>query len=303
MTGHQEAIAANIAHLKAKDYESLKSVHSRSFFCAKKTVELDFSLPIKRKTLEESAQVVNDPNAPNGFNESDMPDAATFASTHPNSLFKPGIKLLDFACGTGIVTERYLPFVGESGEVVGIDINPDFLARFNERGQTATPKFVGHNYDILSESLKKTLDDKYANHFDVITCTLSYHHIDNYRDVTKRLVDFLKPGGWLVIIDFYNEDVEKTSIVSPNSAVRHMGGLKVDALVDTLQNYAGLTNATAAREFRFNGYERKEFIENHSTQETIDKFTNGELPQRDENGVTVYLVEQSIIIALGQKKQ
>jgi len=303
MTAHQEAIAANIALLKANHYEQLVSVHTRSFFCAKKTVELDFSLPIKRKTLEESAPLVNDPNAPKGFNESDMPDAETFASTHPNSIFKPGIKLLDFACGTGIVTERYLPFIGETGEVVGIDINPDFLARFNERGQAATPKFVGHNYDILDESLKKTLDDKFANHFDVITCTLSYHHIDNYRNVTNRLVDFLKPGGWLIIIDFYNEDVERTSTVSPNAAIRHMGGLKVDSLVDTLQNFAGLTNATAAREFRFSTYERREFIENHSTQETIDKLTKGELPQQEENGVPVYLVEQSIIIALGQKKQ
>jgi ubiquinone/menaquinone biosynthesis C-methylase UbiE len=40
---------------------------------------------------------------------------------------KPGEKVLDVACGTGVVARSMVPMVGETGRVVGLDINPSML--------------------------------------------------------------------------------------------------------------------------------------------------------------------------------
>lgn len=39
----------------------------------------------------------------------------------------PGERVLDVACGTGIVARNIAPLVGAKGEVVGLDISPDML--------------------------------------------------------------------------------------------------------------------------------------------------------------------------------
>ncbi len=41
---------------------------------------------------------------------------------------RPGERVLDVACGTGIVARRVAPIVGSEGRVVGLDLNPNMLA-------------------------------------------------------------------------------------------------------------------------------------------------------------------------------
>ena len=41
---------------------------------------------------------------------------------------RPGERVLDVACGTGVVTHLAAPHVGTSGQVVGLDLNPGMLA-------------------------------------------------------------------------------------------------------------------------------------------------------------------------------
>jgi ubiquinone/menaquinone biosynthesis C-methylase UbiE len=41
---------------------------------------------------------------------------------------RPGERVLDIACGTGIVARLAAPYVGSTGALVGIDLNPDMLA-------------------------------------------------------------------------------------------------------------------------------------------------------------------------------
>ena len=41
---------------------------------------------------------------------------------------RPGERVLDVACGTGIVARRAAPIVGPTGQVVGLDLNPNMLA-------------------------------------------------------------------------------------------------------------------------------------------------------------------------------
>lgn len=294
LSGHLAAVAANNALLKANEYDFTESVDIRKILLTKNLLEFDFSTPIKRKGASETVIPLGDITKPAcGYSLSDLPNPDTFTEDYPNSIFKPGMKLLDFACGTGIITELYLPYV-KGGEVIGIDINDDFLNKFDQRSKKNNNAMKGFNIDLLLESVDFKVD--------AIICTLSYHHIDNYEKITTKLVNLLNPGGWLVIVDFYNEDVESIDITRPiNSAVRHMGGLKIDNL-ERILNENGLVNVSAAREFNYHSWEHRKFIETHLTQDIIDKMNQGDLESKKEHDYDVYHTQQSIIMAIGQRK-
>ena len=81
-----------------------------------------------------------------------------------------------------------------------------------------------------------------------------------------------------------------------------MGGLKVDALNKTLGEYSNLANVSSAREARVYLWQEQPFIEHHLPGEINEKLKNNQLRSKISNGTTVYLVETSLILAIGQKK-
>ncbi|MDX1646802.1 MAG: methyltransferase domain-containing protein [Longimicrobiales bacterium] len=74
---------------------------------------------------------------------------------------RPGERVLDLACGTGIVARRVARFVGPEGEVAALDIDPDMLevARSREdpvgasvewtRGDAADLDFPDDSFDLV----------------------------------------------------------------------------------------------------------------------------------------------------------
>ena len=44
------------------------------------------------------------------------------------AMLRPGERVLDVACGTGVVARLAAPHVGTNGQVVGLDLNPGMLA-------------------------------------------------------------------------------------------------------------------------------------------------------------------------------
>jgi len=311
---HKLAIEANIKVFNSKmaeEYDNREAMQFLSIFFAKCLLEFDVSRP--RKTLEESNKTIGNPEKLyNGFSPGkSLPEVNTFELQFPNSAFKPGMKLMDFACGTGILTQYFAPYLvtdsEQKSEIIGIDINPAFLAKFNEKANHINTIYNGvamtsYLCDILDPTAKEVVS-QFEDSMDLIVCTISYHHIDNYEKVTKKLASFLKPGGWLYLVDFYNEDVEiSSSTKSASHAVRHMGGLRVDALNRTLGEFSNLTNVSSAREARVYLWQEQAFIEHHLPEEINKKLKNNQLRSKESNGTTVYLVETSLILAIGQKK-
>lgn len=305
MSNHKETVDANLAIFNSEfaiKYDNKESQQTLALLFAKFLLEYNFKNPTTRKTLEETEKPLGDPTKPlNGFTrENILPDPETYLQKYPDTIFKPGMKLLDFACGTGMVTELFAPYV-KGGELIGMDISSVWLERFNERSkQFSDPIMKSFVYDVLDESKQEELK-QFEGEFDGIICTIAYHHIFNYEQVTKKLATFLKPKGWLFIVDFYNEDVEKPG-VNVSKAVQHMGGLKVDKLNHTLSDIAGLSNVSSAREFKTWIWQPELFISTHLNQATIDKLNNGELQKRTvADGDVEYLVESSLIYAVGQR--
>jgi ubiquinone/menaquinone biosynthesis C-methylase UbiE len=115
-----------------------------------------------------------------------------------------GIRVLDLACGTGMMSHWIAKQVGKTGTVVGGDISRDQLAYARAQGAQSEasrpPEFVELNaYDtgLPSES------------FDMVHCRLLLCHLERPADALREMHRLLKPGGVLVC-----QDIEISSVFS-----------------------------------------------------------------------------------------
>jgi len=105
---------------------------------------------------------------------------------------RPGERVLDVACGTGIVARLAGEQVGESGSVAGLDVNPGFLAVAR-----ATAAESGANirwYETSAESMP--LPDQA---FDVVLCQLSLQFIEDKVAALGEMRRVLAPGSRVLV--------------------------------------------------------------------------------------------------------
>lgn len=105
---------------------------------------------------------------------------------------KPNMKVLDAACGPGVISSYIADYV-TSGIVVGIDINQELLNH-------ADKEYSGlyNNLTFANEDLYHL---PYENEFDFIYCRLLFQHLSNPHLALKSLYKALKPNGILCIND------------------------------------------------------------------------------------------------------
>ncbi|HOP11553.1 MAG TPA: methyltransferase domain-containing protein [Oscillospiraceae bacterium] len=101
--------------------------------------------------------------------------------------------VLDFGCGTGLLTFALSPF---AGRIYGFDTSVEMRKIFEEK--TALSK-TGNVYFIDADELK--------NHtFDVIFSSMVFHHIVDVQTQIAALKKQLAPGGLFIWIDLYEDD-------------------------------------------------------------------------------------------------
>jgi SAM-dependent methyltransferase len=108
-------------------------------------------------------------------------------------LVQPGWRCLEAGAGRGSIAKFLSEKVGPSGQVIAADID---LA---PSAEVALPngKFIKHN--ILVDSLAPLGG---PGSFDLIHARFLLQHIYDHEDLAiQRMVELLKPGGWLVIED------------------------------------------------------------------------------------------------------
>ncbi|KAG8954707.1 hypothetical protein FRC04_011140 [Tulasnella sp. 424] len=108
--------------------------------------------------------------------------------------------VLDFACGTGIVSRRLAPYCLS---ITGADISENMIELYNKFAQD-TPdkdKMEGYVFDLLSPAQSSEEKSLKGMLFDVIVCAQAYHHFEDVTDATKKLASYLKPSGSLFIVD------------------------------------------------------------------------------------------------------
>lgn len=100
---------------------------------------------------------------------------------------RPGERVLDVGCGTGVVARLAAAHVGAGGAVAGIDIHPGMLA------VAASTEAAGARIDWREADAESI---PYAERsFDVVLCQMSLQFVERRLDALREMRRVLEPGG------------------------------------------------------------------------------------------------------------
>lgn len=99
-------------------------------------------------------------------------------------------RLLDVACGTGIVTRVAAERVGAEGSIIGIDIDPDMLAV----ARTVEPKGGARIEWHQGDAVEMPFEDR---DFDMVLCQNGLQFFHDRSAVLREIHRVLKEGGHL----------------------------------------------------------------------------------------------------------
>lgn len=110
---------------------------------------------------------------------------------------EPGMRVLDYGSGTGLLALALRPYVGA---VTAIDRSKGMLKVLSEKVRLGRISHVDVRFgDAEAGSLSE-------GGFDAVVSSMTLHHVRYVRRVLGRLAGALKPGGWLAVADLDAED-------------------------------------------------------------------------------------------------
>jgi len=105
----------------------------------------------------------------------------------------PGERVLDVACGTGLVALAAADTVGASGRVVGVDLSGRMVEVARERARARG--LPGARFARM-DAERLVLGDA---SFDVVTCALGLMYVSDPARALAEMTRVLRPGGRLVL--------------------------------------------------------------------------------------------------------
>jgi SAM-dependent methyltransferase len=97
----------------------------------------------------------------------------------------PGLKVLDVACGTGVVA---ITAARMGAKVTGLDLTPELLERARYNSQTARLEIKWHEGDVEKMLFKKGT-------FDVVLSQYGHMFAPKHEVALSEMLRVLKPGG------------------------------------------------------------------------------------------------------------
>jgi 2-polyprenyl-3-methyl-5-hydroxy-6-metoxy-1,4-benzoquinol methylase len=147
-----------------------------------------------------------------------------------------GSRVLDFGCGSGLLTERLAPL---AASLVALDPADAMLAHVRR-------KKAAHRWDHVTLVLG-TLEDLAERGFDWIVCSSVLAFVDDYQATVAGLAALLSPGGRLVAFDWeLNPDDEEPYGLSRSQideAYRAAGLVEIVVETGFEAPYEGMTMA------------------------------------------------------------
>lgn len=197
--------------------------------------------------------------------------------------FWAGSRILDFACGTGIVSLALAPHVGL---VTGVDISNEMIKVFEQklRQQKAgesTLDGTGENVSVKlvnifeKEEVQKLEAEqpKVLSEFDAAVSSLAYHHVDSIDQASHALFERIRPGGYVFVADIAkhagHELKKQTEVPSPN-------GFTQEELKASLEK-AGFEQVDTSQSFTIRDlWETEEWIKWFGTHHVVSKEDDAE---------------------------
>lgn len=128
---------------------------------------------------------------------------------------QPGERVVDIACGTGIVARQTAPHVGATGTIVGIDINPAMLAIAR-----SLPVPEGGTIDWREGSaLELPLPDE---SFDLVLCQAGLQFLPDRLKALQEMHRILRPGGRVAISVWRSPEHNPVSQLIWGTIARHL---------------------------------------------------------------------------------
>ncbi len=112
-----------------------------------------------------------------------------------------GDVVADIGAGSGYFAWRMAQRVGKSGKVLAVDIQPEMLEILTKNMET---RGVAHRVEPILGSI--TDPRLPPSGVDLALMVDVYHEFSHPYEMTAKIVEGLKPGGWLVAVEYRAED-------------------------------------------------------------------------------------------------
>ena len=128
---------------------------------------------------------------------------------------RPGQRLIDVACGTGIVARHAAAILGRSGSIVGVDLNERMLEVAREHAPSNGAAISWMQGD--AERLPCPDAD-----FDVVLCQQGLQYVPDKRAALREMHRTLRPGGRLGVCVWQTIDHSPCHLAIAASLRRHL---------------------------------------------------------------------------------
>jgi 2-polyprenyl-3-methyl-5-hydroxy-6-metoxy-1,4-benzoquinol methylase len=134
-----------------------------------------------------------------------------FAAIQRQVALDSSMRIMDFGCGTGLLTLRIAPFVGS---IAGVDSSQGMLDVLRNKIAKQDIRNVTTSFIDLDKG--GMLIDCY----DLIVSAMTLHHVQKIAPLLKQFCDCLVPGGLISIADL---DSDEGTFHDDNRGVFHYG--------------------------------------------------------------------------------
>ena len=137
----------------------------------------------------------------------------------------PGMRVADLGAGSGYFTRRFVEAVTETGKVYVIDVEPEAL-KYVEDSLIHTHRPFEAEFILARPDNPKIPVES----VDLIFVCNTYHHLEDRTVYFRNTRSSLKPGGRIVIIDYYHDDrsgelgFPKRHLIARDKVVEEMTG-------------------------------------------------------------------------------
>ena len=132
---------------------------------------------------------------------------------------RPGDRVVDIACGTGLNFSLIQHAIGPEGQIVGVDLTDAMLGQAQHRIRT-------NGWSNVSLVQADAAEFNFATEIDAIVSTYAMSHVPNCGKVIANGADVLSPGGRWAVLDLKAPDNAPRWLAQLGIAIgRHFGSI------------------------------------------------------------------------------